>query len=117
VNFDGRGQLNFMRIVEHLLPVPGDFNGDRYVDSADYSAWQAQYGMVGSGLAADGNNDGVVDGSDYLIWRKAIAAITPGPGSGSGAGNFTASVPEPGTCLLAAFALIGLIVKSVRWRP
>jgi hypothetical protein len=115
VNFDGRGQLNFMRIIEHLLEVPGDFNGDRYVDSADYSAWQAQYGMTGSGLAADGNHDGVVDGGDYLIWRKAIATIIPASGSGSGS-NFTPSVPEPSTCLLASFGLIGLIANSVRRR-
>ena len=40
VNFDGRGQLNFMRIIEHLLEIPGDFNGDRIVDSADYYAWR-----------------------------------------------------------------------------
>jgi hypothetical protein len=111
VGFDGRGEPNFMRIVEHLLEVPGDFNGDRYVDTADYSAWQAQYGMVGSGLAADGNHDGVVDGADYIIWRKAILAVAPGSGSGFG---FTSSVPEPVSFVLIAIGVFGCLANARR---
>jgi hypothetical protein len=111
----GGGFLNFMRIIEHLLEVPGDFNGDRYVDSADYTAWQGQYGATGSGLAADGNHDGVVDMGDYVIWRKAVQSIVPASGLGGGL-NFTPSVPEPTSCLLAIMGLITMLTASVRRR-
>ena len=110
----GGGFLNYMQIVEHLLPVPGDYNGDRYVDSADYTAWQKAYGSVGSGLAADGNHDGVVDMGDYLIWRKALQSIAPG--SGSSGLNFTIMIPEPNACLLAAIGFFSWLASSVRSR-
>jgi dockerin type I repeat protein len=106
---DANGMVNFMRIIEHLLEVPGDFNNDRYVDSADYAAWRNQFGSTGSGLSADGNHDGVVDGSDYLIWRKAMSSITPGAGAGGGLTiTGPGGVPEPTSCGLAAMGLAAL---------
>jgi arylsulfatase A len=111
VNFDGRGQLNFMRIIEHLLEIPGDFNGDRIVDSADYYAWRSALGTTGTN-AADGNHDGVVDGSDYLIWRKAISSIATG--SGSGSAQLPSGVPEPTGIILFAVAMMGLALNSPR---
>jgi arylsulfatase A len=111
----GGGFLNFMRIIEHLLEIPGDYNGDRYVDSADYVAWQHAYGSTGSGLAADGNHDGIVDTGDYLVWRKAFQSIAPASGLGTGM-NFPASVPEPGSCLLLTMGLIGLFANARRRR-
>jgi hypothetical protein len=125
VDFEGRfangapgggGFLNFMRIVEHLLEVPGDYNNDRYVDGADYVAWQSAYGQEGTGLAADGNHDGIVDGADYTIWRKAVAAVAPGAGAGAGL-SFTELVPEPCACALAAVGLTGFFWNLPRRRP
>ncbi len=114
---DANGMINFMRIIEHLLEVPGDFNNDRYVDSADYAAWKSQFGMTGSGLAADGNHDGVVDAGDYNIWRKAMSSITPGAGAGSGLViTGPGVVPEPTSCGLAAMGLVALISTLGRRR-
>jgi arylsulfatase A len=107
----GGGFLNFMRIIEHLLEIPGDYNADRLVDSADYAAWRNAFGTVGTSTA-DGNHDGVVDMGDYVIWRNAMTT----PGSGTGSGQPTQGVPEPATFLLVAMALIGLYANSTRRR-
>ena len=95
--------------------MPGDYNSDRYVDSADYVAWQNAYGLTGIGLAADGNHDGVVDGGDFAIWRKAMQSILPASGSGLGMQNM-GTVPEPTSCVLAAMGLITIFATSVRRR-
>ena len=79
-------------------PVPGDYDGDRDVDTADFNLWRSTYGST-SDLRADGNGDLIVNGADYVIWRKHSA-----PGGGSGA---AASVPEPHSlCLLGILASI-----------
>jgi arylsulfatase A-like enzyme len=96
----GGGFLNFMRIIEHLLEVPGDYNNDRLVDAADFQVWRASFGTSSS--AADGNDDGIVDSGDYVVWRKAIAS---GSGAGAGLGPVNA-VPEPVTAQLFFIALI-----------
>jgi len=93
-----------MRIIEHLLEIPGDYNGDRIVDSADYFAWRSAAGTVGTSTA-DGNHDGVVDGNDYIVWRKAMSAIATG--SGSGSTQLLSTVPEPTSAILLAVAMMG----------
>ena len=35
----------------------------------DLAAWNAQYGMTGTGLAADFNGDNRVDGLDFMVWQ------------------------------------------------
>ncbi|HEX4415704.1 MAG TPA: sulfatase-like hydrolase/transferase [Lacipirellulaceae bacterium] len=106
VPYDAAGQINFMRIVQHLQIIPGDYNGDRIVDSADYAVWRAAVGATGVN-PADGNNDGIVDGADYLIWRHAV----DGPDFGSGSGQqqvlsplTTQAVPEPTVLTLLGMA-------------
>jgi hypothetical protein len=112
---DAAGQLNFLQIIEHLLEVPGDYNGDRYVDSTDYVAWRQSYGATGSGLATDGNHDGVVDSADFLIWRKALNDITPGSGAGGNLG-VNGAVPEPTSCMLLATAIFSMLAANNRRR-
>jgi hypothetical protein len=111
VDNDGAGWLNFLRIVEHLLEVPGDFNNDRYVDDADYAVWRSAFGLTGTN-AADGNHDGVVDINDYVIWRKAMSAVSAG--SGSGLGQPSGTVPEPAGAVLLTVATMGLLLYSSR---
>ena len=112
VLFDAGGQLNFMRVIEHLQIIPGDYNGDRIVDSADYAAWRSAFGATGNN-PADGNHDGVVDMQDYVIWRAEMQSESlPGGGGGSarslgGGPNWSSqAVPEPGVAALASVALV-----------
>ena len=107
VLFDADGQINFLRIVEHLQVIPGDYNGDRIVDAADYAAWRGAYGATGNN-PADGNQDGIVDGADYLIWRHAVDAPDFGSGSGqqlSQSSFETSAVPEPTSVMLIAVVM------------
>src|SRR3990172_9149875 len=62
-----------------MLPgefLPGDYNYDLRVNSADYSVWQAAMGMNVSvpGDGADGNGDGKVDQLDFDVWASNFGA-------------------------------------------
>ena len=105
VEDDGLGRFNFMQITQHLLPVPGDFNGDRLVTAADYNTWRANFGST-TNLDADGNDDGIVDAADYVVWRNAMAS------SGGGAELADASqlVPEPHSAAM----LLGVVFSCGR---
>ncbi|MGD9633839.1 MAG: dockerin type I domain-containing protein, partial [Pirellulales bacterium] len=57
-----------VRVFEGSLTVdvPGDYNDDGQVTSADYNAWKSTFGMnVTAGAGADGNNDGKINAADY----------------------------------------------------
>ena len=94
---------------QSLMPVPGDYTGDRVVNADDYAAWRQSLGQTGASLAADGNGNQIVDAADYVIWRKHASV------SGSGASTIV-TVPEP-YCfswflLAAVFAATN---RSLRW--
>lgn len=78
-------------------PLPGDYNGDGRVDTADQTTWAEQFGRVSPSLSADGNSDGVVDAADYTLWRDAHADAIA-----------TQAVPEPASVGLAGLVAIGL---------
>jgi hypothetical protein len=60
------------------LRLPGDFNGDGFVNLIDYNLWRSNYGAVsGQGLLADGNRDGRVDAADYTVWRDNVGTQLP----------------------------------------
>lgn len=80
------------------LPMPGDFDQNRVVDQADYLLWKQQFGVTGSGLAADGNGDQVVDAADYTLWRNHLSSQI--------SLKSTISVPEPKT--FEIFGLLGV---------
>jgi hypothetical protein len=65
--------------------LPGDFNNDGKVDTADYVVWR----------------DGPADPADYQTWRANY-------GTGQGAGAHGAAVPEPAGLLLTLLAVIGV---------
>lgn len=76
--------------------LPGDFNGDLSVDSADLGVWEGAFGET---PAADANNDGRTDGTDMLVWQRN-AGLT-------GAAAAVHAVPEPAGALLALGSLAG----------
>jgi hypothetical protein len=61
----------FMAQVQQA--VPGDYNEDLVVNTADYDVWRANFGstMIVNG---DGNANGIVDAADYVLWRKNRSA-------------------------------------------
>lgn len=78
----------------------GDFNGDGFIDAADYTVWRDNENQIGVGLAGgDGNDDGVVDGLDYAIWA---AQYSPAPSEAA-----SAAVPEPTSIVIAIACLLG----------
>lgn len=62
-----------IRAVEARLP--GDYNGDSFVEFQDYAVFRNTFGQAGVGLPADSNSDGVVDAADYLLWRKNLVPV------------------------------------------
>ncbi|HEX2475324.1 MAG TPA: PEP-CTERM sorting domain-containing protein [Lacipirellulaceae bacterium] len=69
----------------------------------------------GGGLPGDYNNDGKVDAADYVVWRKRDGSQAGyntwrtnfGRTAGSGSAISGTAVPEPGTFVLLAAALVG----------
>jgi hypothetical protein len=122
------GQFSFATdnayAASHLTGVAGDVNQSGGVTQADVDAfvsnWQfqklvnnVQVGDLTTILKGDLNFDGITNLSDMAMLRAAIA------GSGSGSSfDLTAlnnlSVPEPGTYLLGAMALAGLMATVRR---
>ncbi len=95
-------------LVVTEVPIPGDFNGDGFVDDVDLPFWEAGFGLTSGASALDGDADGDedVDGNDFLGWQRGIA-FQP-----LAAAN---SVPEPtGFFLLVAGGLIALVNRDIR---
>ena len=89
--------------------VPGDYNHDGIVNTADYVVWRATKGS-NVNLAADGNGNGIVDNADYTFWRSHYGQTA---GSGAGDSLFQSSVPEP-TSVLLMLTGTGLALTALR---
>jgi hypothetical protein len=99
-----QGKLRLIDIID------GDYNGDGFVNAADYTVWRNTLGMNGLNLRADGDGDGTVTPFDYGIWKSNYGAnifdaLPPGTAAGQ-------VVPEPGTLvLIIAGALIACTLR------
>jgi sulfatase modifying factor 1 len=67
------------------ISIPGDFNGDLIVDSADYLSWRKSGGSA----------------SDYDLWRAHF-------GESIGGASLGVTISEPSTILLSMVLLIGV---------
>lgn len=82
--------------------LAGDYNGDGFVNLADYTVWRDALGSTGTGLAADGDGSGTVDAGDYTFWKERFG------NSSSGGGLSAATVPEPASAICALVGVIAL---------
>jgi hypothetical protein len=86
-------------LMQQLTRIPGDFNADGTVDSADYLMWRSAFGT--NRADADGNGDGFIDAADYVVWRDNLstnlgtAAVAPASAIAG------AEIPEPASFVLA----------------
>jgi hypothetical protein len=98
--------FNYYLVTDLYTAIPGDGNGDGWVDGLDYLIWAGNFGthpgVDGDTSDGDYNDDGWIDGLDYLIW----------------AGNFgshaTATVPEPAAGGLFVMGLMLLYSRRCR---
>ncbi len=108
--------------VEYLSSgstVP-DFNGDGFVDAADYTVWRDNLGLLTGATLLDGDadGDGDVDATDYNLWKQGfgtlaasavIAGQVPEPGAVT-----AGSVPEPGTAIISLLAALMCVALGSR---
>lgn len=82
------------------LILPGDYDRNGVVDTADHQTWAEAFGssVANLGEGADGNYDGVVDAADYVIWRDALPSLQQ-----------SLAVPEPTSVVPPLFAAVGLV--------
>lgn len=83
--------------------LPGDYNGDGFVDAADYTVWRDTDGTLVTFAyeGADGDGSGLIDAGDYAVWADNY-----------GAGVAPTAVPEP----TAAVLLLAITVALPAWR-
>jgi hypothetical protein len=83
--------------------LPGDFDGNSVVNSADLEQWKGDFA---ANADSDADGDGDSDGADFLIWQQNVGA----PGAGAAA----SAVPEPATIGLAS--VLGALLLARRRR-
>ena len=91
--------IKSMSILAAPPAVPGDYNRNGKVDTADYVVWRNRLGTNYQLFnEVPGVTPGTVTSDDYTAWRARFGN-TSGAGAG---GEFTSSaVPEPGTLAIA----------------
>ena len=78
-----------------LSGLPGDYDHDGNVNTADYTEWVATYAdAVTPGADADGNGDGSINAADYTYWRDVL--VSP---------SWSLAIPEPSTFAMSLLAI------------
>lgn len=99
---------------EEVQGVPGDFNNDGVVNTADYTVWRDNLGgtfdLNGNGNET-GGSAGVVDSADYTLWKQNFGNST---GALQAVTHSNAAVPEPATAALVLLAAIGASLGRLR---
>lgn len=99
----GGSQYDAIRIgttYADVAPATSDFQPDGGVDALDLSVWKTGFGAAegATPIQGDSDYDGDVDGRDFLLWQRQL-------GFQKSATAANGTVPEPGTCASACFAV------------
>lgn len=94
-------------VADSEAGLPGDYNGDNAVDTADYTIYRNNVGQ--STLTNRGPGiTGPVGAADYAVWKAHF-----GESSGGGASSLVVSnVPEPATSIM--FAIVAIASTMTR---
>ena len=98
-----------IEVIEDMIRLAGDANGDGSVTIADFAILRANFGTSGSTFAmGDFNEDGSVTIADFAILRANFGSSVSSAQLAE-ADAWAASVPEPATLGLLAAAGLGLV--------
>lgn len=97
--------------VVSVVNLPGDFNADGIVDSADYVVWRKNVGQPAGTLVND-NTGAAVGNAQYDLWRASFGNQL---GAGSTLKVDGSAVPEPG-CIAVVILTLTCIGSRVRRR-
>jgi autotransporter-associated beta strand protein len=92
-----------------VAALPGDYNQNGVVDSADYVLWRNNVGQPAGTLPND-TAGGTIGDAQYSLWRSNFGNHS-GAGSGLGAGS---AVPEPTTIGMLLLGLLGFLPRRTR---
>jgi hypothetical protein len=94
--------------------LPGDYNHDDRVDSADYVVWRKTLGSTNQ-LVADGSGNFVIDENDYNIWRANFGAVFDG--AGAFAAGLPNAVPETSGLVIIITGFVSALLCHRRQGP
>jgi hypothetical protein len=94
--------------------LPGDYNHDDRVDSADYVVWRETLGST-TELVADGSGNFVIDQDDYNVWRANFGAVFDS--AGAFAAVLPNAVPEPSGLVIIITGFVSAFVRHRRQGP
>ena len=100
------GSDNWDPTITMSTDLPGDYNDDGVVNTADYTLWRDQLGAL-IALANEDASPGMVDAADYDVWKSNYgntAAATSRAASGSTVPEATAQLLVTGGICCAAGA-------------
>jgi hypothetical protein len=105
------GTLQSSTALSLFIGIPGDYNLDGVVNTADYVVWRKTNGQqnVIVGQSADGNRDGRIDDLDYGVWKFHFGELVD-----SASLNSQATVPEPAPILLVG--IISFLMARHRFK-
>jgi hypothetical protein len=96
---------------DYLVPIegtPGDFNGDKKVDAADYTVWRDNFGSD-TALPNDNNLGTPIAAAHYELWKSNFGLGGSGSNDGSLAGS---AAPEPSTFAMTLLSVAGILLAT-----
>lgn len=97
-------------ILPLLAGVPGDYNGDGFVNAADYTVYRnRKSGIGGTTLINEAVTPGEVTIEDFNYWKANYGNPL---GTGAGKSLSTASVPESASIALVCAAVLAIVATA-----